>query len=193
MMTRARVGCAVLVVVGLAVGGCVPLRGMRQVPAERVGVKPPADQAAIIFMRAARTGTTTSLFELRGSQDRFIGLLVPDTRLVHLTAPGRTRFMVIGRHASFLDAELEAGKTYDVAVLDGPDVEEPFVLRPVAPADARPVIQYCFASCAWVENTEKSEEWARKQWTSIQRKKAQDLPKWESRPNRPMLKAADGR
>ena len=193
MMTRTRVGCAVLVVVGLAVGGCVPLRGMRQVPAERVDVKPPADQAAIIFMRAARTGTTTSLFELRGSQDRFIGLLVPDTRLVHLTAPGRTRFMVIGRHASFLDAELEAGKTYDVAILDGPDVEEPFVLRPVTPGDARPVIQYCFASCAWVENTEKSEEWARKQWTSIQRKKAHDLPKWESRVNRPVLKAADGR
>ena len=40
MMTRARVGCAVLVVVGLAVDGCVPLRGMRQVPAERAGVKP---------------------------------------------------------------------------------------------------------------------------------------------------------
>jgi len=101
--------------------------------------------------------------------------------------------MVIGRHASFLDAELEAGKTYDVAVLDGPDVEEPFVLRPVTPGDARPAIQYCYASCTWVENTEKSEGWARKQWTSIQRKKAHDLPKWESRANRPMLKAADGR
>ena len=193
MMTRARVGYAVLVVVGLAVGGCVPLRGMRQVPAERVGVKPPADQAAIVFMHAARRGGTTSLFELRGSPDRFIGLLVTDTRLVHLTAPGRTRFMVIGRHASFLDAELQAGKTYDVAVLDGPDVDEPFVLRPVTPADARPIIQHCVASCAWVENTEKSEEWARRQWTSIQRKKEHDLPKWESRANRPMLKAADGR
>src|SRR5258707_3865825 len=152
MMTRGRVGCAVLVVVGLAVGGCVPLRGMRQVPAERVGVKPPADQAAIVFMHVARRGGTTSMFELRGSQDRFIGLLVTNTRLVHLTPPGRTRFMVIGRHASFLDAELEAGKTYDVAVLDGPDVEEPFVLRPSPPAARRPVIPYCLAPCARVEH-----------------------------------------
>src|SRR5882724_11088806 len=143
MMMRARVGCAVLAVVGLAVGGCVPLRGMRQVPAERLGVKPPADQAAIVLMHAPRRGGTTSLFELRGSPDRFIVLLDTDTRVVQLAAPGRTRFMVIGRHAIFLDAELQAGKTYDVAVLDGPDVEEPFVLRPVTPGDARPAIQYC--------------------------------------------------
>src|SRR5260370_11853740 len=112
MMTRARVGWAVLVVVGLAVGGCVPLRGMRQVPAERVGVKPPADQAAIVFMHVARTGGTTSLFELRGSQDRFIGLLVTNPRLVHLTPPGRTRVMVIGRHATFLATQLQACTTY---------------------------------------------------------------------------------
>jgi hypothetical protein len=194
MMRRCRFGYAAVLVVGLVGGGCVALRGMREVPADRVAVKPPADQAAIVFMRPARTAATTSLFELRGPQDRFIGLLVQDTRMVYLTAPGRARFMVIGRSANFLDAELEAGKTYQVAVLLGEAIDEHFRLQPVRPGEAQsPAVQECVASCKWIENTDKSEAWARKESSSIQRKKAYYLPIWEKRPNRPTLLATDGR
>jgi hypothetical protein len=194
MMRRRRFGYAAVLVVGLVVGGCVALRGMREVPAERVVVKPPADRAAIVFMRPATTTATTSLFELRGSQESFIGLLVQDTRMVYLTAPGRTRFMVIGRSANFLDAELEAGKTYHVAVLLGEAIDEHFRLQPLRPGAVQSrAVQDCEASCKWVENTEKSESWARRESSSIQRKKAYYLPIWERRPNRPTLVATDGR
>ena len=194
MMTRWTMrGTACLVVV-LVLGGCTTLKGMREVSPDAVRLAPVADQATVIFLRPARAGTTTSLFELRGSEQRFIGLLVTDTRLVYRTAPGRTRFMVIGLSADFLDADLAAGKTYQVAVLlgQGP-TEQFFVLRPVRPGAAQvSAVQYCLASCTWVENTDRSEAWARRETSSIQRKKARYLPAWESQPNRPTLLVTDG-
>ena len=134
LMTRWTIGGTACLVLALVLAGCTALRGMREVSPDAVRLAPVADQATVIFLRAARAGTTTSLFELRGSEQRFIGLLVSDARLVYRTAPGRTRFMVIGLSADFLDAELAAGKTYQVAVLLGQgQTEQFFVLRPVRP------------------------------------------------------------
>jgi hypothetical protein len=102
--------------------------------------------------------------------------------------------MVIGLSADFLDADLAAGKTYQVAVLlgQGP-TEQFFVLRPVRPGAAQvSAVQYCLASCTWVENTDRSEAWARRETSSIQRKKARYLPAWERQPNRPTLLVTDG-
>jgi hypothetical protein len=185
---------AALLVLGLLLASCTaPLRGMRAVPAGQVDLRPPADQAAIVFLRQVRVATSTSLFELRGQPDRFIGLLVSDTRLLYLAAPGRTRFMVIGQSASFMDAELQAGKTYYVAVVQGDLAQEQFVFRPLRPGTMEmPDIRECLASCVWVENTDKSQAWARKESSSIQRKKARYLPRWESRTTRPTLLATDG-
>jgi hypothetical protein len=195
MNTRSPLGLAAMVGLVLVLAGCNQLRGMQQVSATGVNVKPPADQAAVVFLRAAPSGTTTSLFDLRDPpENKFIGLLVADTRMVYLTAPGRTRFMVIGLSASFLDAELEAGKTYQVAIVFGSSPEEQFRMVPVRPGQApSKVVQNCLESCLWVENTDRSVAWARGQASSIQRKKAHYLPLWESRPNRPVLLASDGR
>ncbi len=171
MRTRGRLA---VVVFACLLAGC-SLKGMREVPADQVNLTAPADQAIVVFLRAATNAAAASLFELRGSEQRFIGLLVDNTRLAYATAPGRTRFMVIAKSASFLDGELEAGKTYRVAVLLGQDSDEFIRLSPVRPGAT------------------KSEARAREHAGSIQTKKAQYLPRWESRPNRAMLAATDGR
>jgi len=194
MITRSRVGDVAVVVLALVLSGCLSLRGMREVPAERVNVKPPAGQAAVVFLRTANVGTTTSLYEVRPPQDTFIGLLVNDTRLVYFTAPGKMRFMVVGLSANFLDAELEAGKTYQVVVAPGPDAQQHFRLEPVRPGvQPSKVVQNCLESCRWVENTDESQAWYRQHANSVQRKKAQYLPLWERRQDRPVLTASDGR
>lgn len=193
----ARFGGVAVIVLAVLTAACGErvLRGMHEVPADRVVVKPPADQAAVVILRSARVGTTTSLWELRPpDENKFIGLLVDDTRLVYLTAPGRTRFMVVGLSANFLDAQLEAGKTYYVAVVLGESAQEHFRLRPVRPGEQPPAaITACLQYCKWVENGQRAEGWAREHANSVQRKKVQYLPLWESRPNRPVLLATDGR
>ena len=192
MMIRSRLVAVVLVVLAPFAVGC-SLKGMHEVPADRVSLTPPADQAMVVFLRAAANASTASLFELRGSEQRFIGLLVDGTRMTYATAPGRTRFMVIGRSASFLDADLAAGKTYRVAVLIGVDPDEFIRLAPMhAGAPVSRSVQDCIDACKWVVKGDRADAWAREHAGSIQTKKAQYLPKWESRPNRPMLTASDG-
>jgi hypothetical protein len=179
-------------------GGCAnQLRGMRELPAAQVSLRPPADRAAVVFLRpSTSTGAhSASLFELRaGAEDRFIGILVAETQLVDHVAPGRTRFMVLGRGAEFLDADLAAGKTYVVALLPPPagTSDSFFALVPVRGNDQSAAIRECRQSCLWVENTERSHAWSKRTWPSIQHKKATYLPRWEARRDRHALRATDG-
>jgi hypothetical protein len=189
-----------LALLAVLAGGCAnQLRGMRAVPPGQVNARPPADRAAVVFLRpSTSTGAhSASLFELRpGAEDRFVGILVAETQLVDHVPAGRTRFMVLGRGAEFLDADLEAGKTYRVALLPPPPgtSDSFFTLVPVRGTDLRPwPVRQCTESCGFVENTERSRAWAQRTWSSIQRKKAAYLPKWEARADRPALRAADGR
>src|SRR5258708_6068447 len=106
----------IVVALGLLLAGCTaPLRGMRELPAAQVNITPPPDQAAVVFMRGKAGGSiSSSLFDLREPPDQFIGILVYESRLLYLTTPGRTRFMVVGQSASLMDADLVRGKTYYV-------------------------------------------------------------------------------
>ena len=194
-MTSPRFRRTAVVVLALVLGACSPFKGMREVPPGHVDVGAPADQAAIVFMRWKTGGAlSTSLFELREPPDRFIGILVSESRLRYLTAPGRTRFMVIGHTASFLDADLAAGKTYDVGIVPGDIGEELFVLRPLRDRDLQTrEATSCASVCSWLVNGPRSERWARAQASSIQRKKERYLPEWEQRANKAVLLATDGR
>jgi len=194
-MTSPRFRCIAVVVLALVLGACSLYKGMREVPPAQVNVAAPPDQAAIVFLRWKTGGAlSTSLFELREPPDRFIGILVSESRLLYLTAPGRTRFMVVGHTASFLDADLAAGRTYYVGVLPGDGGGELFVLRPLRDKDlqTREAVS-CASVCAWLTNGARSEQWARSQANSIQRKKERYLPEWERRADSAVLLATDGR
>jgi len=194
-MTSPRFRCIAVVVLALVLGACSLYKGMREVPPAHVNVAAPPEQAAIVFMRWKTGGAlSTSLFELREPPDRFIGILVSESRLLYLTAPGRTRFMVIGHSASFLDADLAAGKTYYVGIVPGDAAGELFVLRPLRDKDLQTrEAASCASVCAWLANGARSEQWARSQANSIQRKKERYLPEWERRTDKAVLLATDGR
>src|SRR5467141_3229468 len=146
---------AIVVALGLLLAGCTaPLRGMRELPAAHVNITPPPDQAALVFMRGKAGGSiSTSLFDLREPPDQFIGILVYESRLLYLTTPGRTRFMVVGQSASFMDVVL------------GGRGEETFELRPLRAGDLQQrEARRCAVIFNYTANTEKSQEWARYQW-----------------------------
>jgi hypothetical protein len=182
----------------LAAGCGNQLRGMRAIPTGQATVRPPADRAAVVFLRPVlTTGThSASLFELRpGTEDRFVGILTAETQMVDYVPAGRTRFMVLGRGAEFLDADLQAGKTYVVALMPPPagTSDSYFALVPVRGEPRAASIRQCSESCTWVENTDASRAWSKRTWHSIQHKKMTYLPQWEARTDRPALRAADGR
>ena len=194
-MTSPRFRSLAVVVLALVLGACSLYKGMREVPPAQVNVAAPPDQAAIVFMRVKTGGAlSTSLFELREPPDRFIGILVSESRLLYLTAPGRTRFMVVGHSASFLDADLRAGKTYYVGIIPGDGAGKLFVLRPLGQRDLQTrEATSCAGVCPWLTKGDRAERWARAQASSIQRKKERYLPDWEQRPDKAVLLATDGR
>jgi hypothetical protein len=196
--TRYAIAGGLAVLLGLLGTGC-GARAMKSVAPTEAALQPSATEAVIIFMRPGTTGQmySSALFELRPDSERFIGILKSGTRLPYRVAPGRTRFMVVntGGEDQFMDAELAGGKTYYAAVAhESIGARFAYVLKPVKVEDQqRAEFRACAMQCEWVENTGRSEAWARQHREDIAKRKVRFLPMWESRPNRPALNAADGR
>jgi hypothetical protein len=189
---------ALIVLVVVAAGCAGPVRGMRELPpGTEVTTKPPAGKAAIVFMRPSGLGfaVSSSVFEVKKDGDVFVAIVPAKKKVVYFTDPGATRFMVIGESADFMGADLEAGKTYYALV--SPRMgwwKARFSLRPVAGSalDGKEFAEW-LEDCAWIENTPAAQEWARQNAGSVREKKVEYMPKWDTKIDKPMLRAPDGR
>lgn len=190
------VGCAALLILSLS--ACAgPLRGMREIADGAPSTAPPSGKASVVFMRPSTLGyaIASSVFEIRDGRDVFVGHVPAKHKLVHHTDPGAMRFMVVSEAADFLQAELEAGKTYYVLVTPRFGVwRARFSLRPVPSTelDATEFREW-FDGCVWVETTDEARDWARRSAASVAQKKEEYLKKWEPRTDKPSLWASDGR
>ena len=184
------------VVMMFIITGCARERQMHALPASAAPPQPAADKAVVVFMQPSSQagGVASSLFELRRDGDRFVGILRYQQKVAYVAEPGRTRFMVVSRGAEFMDAELEAGKTYYVLLSPQTAGTVWFSLRPIRGAEIGGMeFRQWSSECTLVENTDASRRWAVGSSGSVQRKKAADLPKWEQGANRPALRKEDGR
>lgn len=189
------IGIVLLVLLTTACAG--PLRGMKETGAPAATPAPPAGQANVVFMRPSSLGVAiaSSVFEMRGDQNLFIGHVPAKRKIVHTVAPGPVRFMVVSEAADFLQADLVAGKTYYVLVTPRFGVwRARFSLRPVTAAelDGKEFREW-FDDCVWVETTDEARDWARRSAGSVQEKRVEYLQKWEPRTDKPTLSATDGR
>jgi hypothetical protein len=184
------------VVMMFVITGCARERQMHALPASAMPPQPAADKAVVVFMQPSpESGAVAlSLFELRPDGDRFLGILRYKQKVAYVAEPGRARFMGVSQRAAFLDAELEAGKTYYIVVLPQTTGAAWFSLHPIRGAEIGGMqFQQWSMECTLVENTDASRRWARENSNRIQHKKAADLPKWEQATNRPALRKEDGR
>ena len=186
-----------LLLMMLVVSGCAgPISHMREAPASGPLV-PPSGKAVVVFMRPSSLGfaIASSVYELRGDGDRFVGIVPAKRKVSYVADPGSTRFMVVSEAADFMAAELEAGKTYYALVTPRMGMwKARFSLRPVTAADvAEGRLAEWDADCAHIENTPSSQAWAKDNWADIQAKKLEYLQKWEPRTDKPTLHAGDGR
>jgi len=101
-----------------------------------------------------RSSSSDEVYVLEVEQSeklKFITLLPVRGKLLHKTTPG-THLYFAGE--SFLEADLEAGKTYYAYVIMRSGFRPHFVLAPVTTSDlSSENFQKAFAECEWFENT----------------------------------------
>jgi hypothetical protein len=152
----------------------------------------PADKAVIVFLRPAYTGYAISAAVYE--DDRFLGIVMRQARLVHETTPGTHRYMVVSEAADFLDADLEAGKTYFVNVRPRMGAwRARFSLYPITPTSPNwsELSEWLDKSYVVTPNA-AGEQWARDNQGSVTAKRDKYLRAWLAKATRPTLRPTDG-
>lgn len=192
-MVLGRISFLFVVLSAFALGGCASDR-MISVTQPVALTQPQPDKATVVFMRTSILGAAiqSSVFDVSADDPKLIGIVSSSKKIAYLSPPGKRRFMSVGENADFLDADLDAGKTYHVRVSPRMGLwKARFVLEPIPPTDSD--LAGDLANTSWVENTPASLEWAVSNRPSILSKRADYLSDWEKAPGKLMLRATDGR
>jgi len=149
--------------------------------------KPEEGKALVIFLRTSFVGSaiSASVYDAPDAETRFIGIIQNKQRVAYQAEPGQHRFMVIAENADFVDATLEAGKTYYVLVSPRMGAwKARFSLLPIHndPAAEESLHSADFkewmAKTQLVEATESNLAWYERTKANIEEKKADYLKKW---------------
>ncbi|MDD1622294.1 MAG: hypothetical protein LUQ11_12520 [Methylococcaceae bacterium] len=164
-----------------------------------------SESAQIVFMRPSSFGGAiqSSVFDLKQNENKladdiFIGIVSANTKVLYQAEPGFHLFMVIGENADFMQAHLQAGKTYYALVTPRMGWwKARFSLKPLHRSDLLSGdFKDWFESTDWYENTNASRQWSVDNWESVQDKKQEYLGKWgnksESEKDELTLKESDG-
>lgn len=149
--------------------------------------KPEDGKALVVFLRPSfyGGGISASVYDAPDGETRFIGLVQHKHKVAYQADPGTHRFMVIAENADFLDATLEAGKTYYVLVSPRPGMwKARFSLLPIhnTPTGDESLQSAEFkewmAKTYFVEATDSNRAWFESNKASVEEKKADYLVKW---------------
>lgn len=157
-------------------------------PAADQAPKPEAGKALVVFLRPSFFGgaISSSVYDAPNDATTFLGVLKYEDKLAVQMEPGQHRLMVIAENADFLDATLEADKTYYVLIKARPGVwKARFSLIPIHNrADAEYNLQSADfkewqAATRFVSMTPEAHAWYEGNKASVEKKKADYLQKWE--------------
>lgn len=174
-------------------GACASAH-MTEVPKGEWVTSPPPDKALIYFVRPTSFGGAiqATVFD----DDTYVGTVSANTHVAYMAAPGPHMFMIVGENADFMQANLNAGKTYYARVQPRMGVwKARFSLVPQNGQSSAEEIDHWLQSTREVRANEQGLQWARENAASIQAKKAQYLPKWEAKAesDKQILRAASGK
>lgn len=149
---------------------------------------PEPGKALVVFLRPSSYGglIKTSVYEVRDSDQAFIGIVAQKTRIAWQADPGQTRFMIVGENADFMEATLEADKTYYVLVSPRVGVwKARFSLLPIRTDAAAEHNVHSEEFSEWmgkskpIVRTASAEAWYAKHRASIDGKREKYLRKWD--------------
>lgn len=143
-------------------------------------VKP--DQALVVFMRSTFVGSaiSASVFDVTGSDTKFVGIVNNGTKLGYYVPPGEHTFMVVSEAADFMKATVAAGKTYYALVTPRMGMwKARFSLKPVRGSELGGNDFAGWDSATqYVVNSPESQAWAAGHGSDIAQKRAAYWPEW---------------
>lgn len=155
---------------------------------------PPPGKASVVFMRPAGMADPVASVLYDGTE--IIGVLMDNTYVVHETAPGEHRFMVMSEAADFLAGNLSEGEIYFALVKSRMGIWRPrFSLLPVVPGSSGwQRVEAFLATANRVTLNAAGRYYAQDNAESIQRRHDDYLARWLEKPEakRPTLTADDG-
>ena len=147
-----------------------------------------AGKAMLVIMRPSYVGgaIAASVYDISGEQTQLIGVLGPKDKIAYQVEPGQHRFMVVAENADFMEATLDAGKTYYAVLRARPGVwKARFSLLPIHATSTDqynlqdPEFQKWNTATEWVERTGRTDAWFADNHASIEEKRSDYLVKWE--------------
>jgi hypothetical protein len=190
---KSLVSAVFLVLAGLGLASCASTQMKDAVEPAFVSA-PRADQATLVFLRPSTFGfaNQSTVYDVTAEPPVLVGIVSATKKIAITAPPGQRRYMVVSEAADFMDAELVAGKTYYALVTPRMGMwRARFSLRPMTATS--PDLDGYLKETSWVENTPASDEWSRTNMPSVQAKKAEYLPEWLAKSDKPILRAGDGR
>ena len=183
MFRNARLACVLLLCLSFSAVAKEPLA----VHVADQQAKPEPGKALVLFMRPSSVGfaIASSVYDAPDEDTRFIGVVRSKQKMAYQAEPGMHRFMVIAENADFMDATLEAGKTYYVLIQPRMGVwKARFSLFPVHnhadPGDTlqNPDFAQWNAKTELVATSPAGLAWYEENKASVAEKKADYLTKW---------------
>jgi hypothetical protein len=165
-----------------------------ETPPEQKATGPEPGKALLYFMRPSMLGGAIQSTVYDG--DRYIATVSAGTHVAYQAEPGRHMFMVIGENADFMQADLLADKTYTAVVAPRMGMwKARFSLNPNNGEYSEAQVSEWLASTKEVTVNDEGLRWAEENAASIQKKKAEDLPRWQAKPEpeKQILRAESGR
>jgi hypothetical protein len=152
-------------------------------------VRPSVGEALVLFIRPHRyVGKAISSALYDGEE--FLGLLTDNTAVAHQMEPGRHTFMLlcgVPAGVAFLDADLEAGKTYYVELAVRSKWTRPYLwLVPIDPAAERGQLSGWLAEANLLVIDDYARRWEAENRTEVAAKRAEGLAsrRLEAEPHR---------
>jgi hypothetical protein len=172
----------------LLVAGCASTK-MAVAPEQTLSPVNP-DQARVVFLRSSFVGSAiqAALFDVSEVDPKFIGIISDGTKLAYDTEAGHRIFMVVSEAADFMEADLQAGRTYYGMVTPRMGAwKARFSLWPVRNGPSGEYDLNSEKFQGWLEknslvvNTRESEQWFIDNLESIREKQTEYWAAWQEK------------
>ena len=163
----------------MLVGGCAS-KNMDLVNADAYVTKPSPGKALVFFIRDTSFGGAiqAALYD----ETEFIGTSSANTHIAYMANPGKHMFMITGESADFMEADLQAGKTYYADVVPRMGVwKARFSFRPHNGQVDRAAEERSLSGTKQVSVNASGIAWGEGSRNSAQKMKDKYLPEWQSK------------